>query len=243
MFKTKKHKSYVAIILLSVAACFSKGVYAESSVSDIKAKIKADALSSLKSYATQQGWKNTVAETEIWLPEPWIEANPCQGQVGIAKGRSTQPWGRVSYEIECSNPQWHTRARATLSVKTQMAIAQKSLRRGDVITAQDVVFEQRSMDRVYTDILSDIQAVKGKRVLRSLRANSVIPEQSIAKPYFVEKDAPVNIQIDTMGIQATMKGIALENGSMTERVSVRNNSSGKTISATVSGKNTVTVSF
>lgn len=241
MFNAKTHVPLVSFIALSLSM-FSGNLSASDSVERIQKQIREDARSALMAHAEQQEWKNTEASIEVWMPEPWIEANECNGRVSVALERATKPWGRVGYEVACSAPEWRTRARATVSVKTQMAIAQKSLRRGDTITQADVSFEQRSMDRVYSDILSDMSSVVGKRVLRSIRANSVIPEISIAKPYLVEKNAPIVIQVDTMGIQAAMKGIALENGSLKERVSVRNSSSGKVLSATVTGKSRVTVS-
>lgn len=217
--------------------------FAEKATQSIESKIKSDAIGELMSHARSESWLNTDARVSVWLPEQWLEANTCNSNIAIERGRSMKPWGRVSYEISCSDPAWKTRGRADVDVETQMVVANGSLQRGSTITEKDIRVEQKSLDRVYSEILSRPSEAIGKRVLRSVRAGSIVPERSIAKPFLVEKGAPLVIEVNSMGIEASMKGTALENGSLNERVSVRNESSGKTVSGMVVGRNKVRTFF
>lgn len=241
MFKCKNNAFRLLGFIFSVGLA-SGNAFGQAPSAKVEESIKAHAKKAVSQYASANGWVNTKTNVQVWMPASWIDSNPCSQEVKVKQSRASKPWGRVSYDISCEKPEWRTRGRATVNVKTQMAVAQKTLRRGDVVTSNDVAFKQMSMDRVYADILSTESEVIGKRVLRSVRSNSVIPEQSISAPFLVEKNMPVMIEVNTMGIRAQMKGTALDDASLGERVSVKNASSGKTLSATVSGKGLVSVS-
>lgn len=205
--------------------------------------IKSHSENTIKDFAQQNNWNYVDIETDIWIPESWIESNPCRGNISVHRGSSRKPWGRVSYEIRCSNPEWETRGRSQTEVETDAAVSRTVLRRGHTITANDIEIKRVELNRSYLKIYPDKDGLIGKRVRRNIRPNDIIDPRFIDKAYLVQENKPVIIEINQLGIEASMPGIALEDGALGETVTVRNASSGKTVPGIVVDKNKVLVRF
>lgn len=250
MFKVKlincRYVHYLTLLLFMSINLLSLKVYASSPNNDIataKTLIKEHSETVIREFATQNRWNYVNIETEVWIPESWIEANPCDGRLSVERGSSRKPWGRVSYEINCSNPEWQTRGRSETSVETNAAVSSTLLRRGHTLTAKDIEIKKVDLDRSYMKIYPNKENLIGNRVRRNIRPNDIIDPRFIDKAYLVEEGAPVVLEINQYGIQASMPGISLEDGALGETVTVQNQSSGKRVPGTVIDKNKVRVNF
>lgn len=212
-------------------------------IREAKALIKNHSEKEIESFARQNQWKYVDIETEVWVPDSWIESNPCHGKISVHRGSSRKPWGRVSYEIRCSNPEWETRGRSQTDIKTDAAVSATVLRRGHTITEKDIDVERVEINRSYLQIFPNKDSLVGKRVRRTIHPNDIIDPRFIDKAYLVQENQPVIIEVNQLGIEASMSGIAMEDGALGETVTVKNKNSGKAVPGTVVDKNKVLVNF
>lgn len=250
MFKVKcKNRRFIYYLTLSIFVStniLTLNAHANqenNSVEKAKSLIRDHSENEIRDFAETNRWAYVDIDTDVWVPEPWIEANPCHGNITVSRGSSRKPWGRVSYEIQCSSPEWETRGRSETEVKTDAAVAKNLLRRGHTLTANDIEVKKVELNRSYLKIFPNKDSLIGKRVRRNIRPNDVIDPRLIDKAYLVQENKPVTIQVNQLGIEASMPGIALEDGALGETVTIKNASSGKTVPGTVVDKNKVSVRF
>lgn len=237
---------YLTLLLFLSVNILSLKVYAsqhDNNISTAKNLIKDHSEKVIREFAEQNQWNYVNIETDVWIPEPWIESNPCDGAISVKRGSSRKPWGRVSYEINCINPPWQTRGRSETSVETRAAVSTTLLRRGHTLTANDLTIKKVNLDRSYMKIYPTKDNLIGSRVRRNIRPNDIIDPRFVDKAYLVQEGSPVVLEINQYGIEASMPGIALEDGALGETVTVENQSSGRRVPGTVMDKNKVRVNF
>ncbi len=132
--------------------------------------------------------------------------------------------------------------RGEVRARADVVVASRDLRRGQTIDRGDVSLQQRELSRRAEPIF-DLEAVVNKRVLRSIRADSVLDAQKIARPHLVRRRQPVTLIVRKGHMLISASGIAQENGARTDRVCVENARSGKEVYGRVVGKNTVEVAY
>ena len=215
----------------------------KSDVRTAKSLIQNHSESTIQTFAEDNNWSYVKIDSDVWVPDSWIEANPCDGKITVSRGSSRKPWGRVSYEIQCSSPEWETRGRSHTEVSTEAAVAKTLLRRGHTITSKDLEIKKVDLNRSYLKIYPNKESLVGHRVRRNVRPNDIIDPRFIDKAYLVQEDKPVLLEVNQLGIQASMPGVALEDGALGETVTVRNTNSGKEVPGVVVDKNKVSVRF
>ncbi len=132
--------------------------------------------------------------------------------------------------------------RGEVRARASVVVAARNLRRGQTIGREDVNVQQRELNR-RVEPLFDLDKVVNKRAVRSIRAESVIDAQKIARPHLVRRRQPVTLIVRKGHMQISASGISQENGSKSERVCVENASSGEEVFGYVVGRDTVEVSF
>jgi flagellar basal body P-ring formation protein FlgA len=126
----------------------------------------------------------------------------------------------------------------------EFLVPARAINRGEVIKANDVVIERRprtDLGSVPADALSNPAQVVGQAARRPLQPERAFRSTDLMKPEIVERNANVLILYELSGMSLTIRGKALEAGAEGDIVSVQNLSSQKTMQATVTGPNRVTV--
>lgn len=132
--------------------------------------------------------------------------------------------------------------RGEVRARARVVVAVRDLRRGQTIDPGDVSLQPRELSRRDEPIF-ELEEVVKKRVVRSIPADSVLDAQKIARPHLVRRRQPVTLIVRKGHMQISASGIALEDGTKTERVCVENVSSGQEVYGYVVGRDTVEVTF
>ena len=100
----------------------------------------------------------------------------------------------------------------------------RSLRRGEVITLDDLVLVSRPDHRLvgYFEKLDD---VIGRKTNRSLSVNQAVRNRHLEMDWAVEKDQTVTIETQIGGVTVASSGLALDNAQMGDLLKVLNQSS------------------
>ncbi len=190
-----------------------------------------------------QQQKLTTSHYEISPIDPRLQLADCTEPLKVALFNPPAPlMGRITLQINCTPNPWKIYVKATVHVLKAVIVAIRPLARGYTITMADVQLQERPMESLRQNYFESTAAVIGKTLKQSVATGTVISATSLEKARMVTKNQQVTI---TSGASATINvktnGVALSDGSMGERISVRNSTSNKVIEATVLAPGLVSV--
>ena len=115
----------------------------------------------------------------------------------------------------------------------KLPVPARHLRRGETITANDVVWRQvrsRAGDHI---MVSDLDDIVGLTPRRTLIAGKPIRRTDITPRMVIRKGDQIQVSLSTGSMTLTTRGIALQPGAVGETIRIRNVNSRKIIEATV----------
>jgi flagella basal body P-ring formation protein FlgA len=152
--------------------------------------------------------------------------------------------GKVTVGVRCEGTKpWTLYVPVTVSVMSQVVVAKTQLTRGSTVTREDVKLEKRDIARLHRGYLDSLDKAIGKTVKYSVRANQVVTPSRIDSPLAVKRNGRVMILAANSSVQVRMTGTALENGSIGQRIRVKNRSSKRELEARVVEQGVVQVSM
>jgi flagella basal body P-ring formation protein FlgA len=122
----------------------------------------------------------------------------------------------------------------------EVATLTRPLRQGEAIKGSDVTIERRPKIETGTDAVSPEQAI-GMAVRQPMRAGQAVRVNDLMKPVAVQRNDPVTIVYEMPGVLLSIRGKAVEAGSVGDIISVVNVQSNRTVQATVTGPGRVAV--
>lgn len=157
-------------------------------------------------------------------------------------------------ELTCAAPHWQRALRTeaagramarsivnTTQEGTGIALAlTQSLTRGTVITAEHVELVPANTEHLPGE-LNSIEAAIGRTLLVNLGESRILQARHLDHNYLVSEGNVVSIHAGLEGFSVSTGGIAMENGQLGERISVRNARSGRILQVVVTDANNVTV--
>jgi flagella basal body P-ring formation protein FlgA len=148
----------------------------------------------------------------------------------------------ISFELPGSSMSRRLPLRFTGTAREmiQVATLTRSLRQGETIKGSDVTIERRPKNEAGLDGMSPEQAI-GMAVRVSMRTGQAVRGNELMKPLAVQRNEPVIIRYEIPGIVLSVRGKAIEAGSVGDLVSVLNVQSNRTVQATVTGPGRVAI--
>jgi flagella basal body P-ring formation protein FlgA len=123
----------------------------------------------------------------------------------------------------------------------EVAVLNRSLRRGETIEAGDISVERRPRGSVPADAQKDATQFIGREARRALGAGSLVRQGDLIRPELVARGDLVTIVYQGPGLMLTLRGRATESGALGDTISVVNQQSKRVLQASVSGPGTVSV--
>lgn len=128
----------------------------------------------------------------------------------------------------------------TATETVDAAVLTRSVARGEILRASDVVVDRRPRTEVGGDTVGIKQAV-GLAARRPLSSGHALNHADLVKPQIVQRNEPITIIYEIPGIALTVRGKALEAGAIGDVISVVNTQSNRTLQGTVAGPGRVTI--
>lgn len=144
----------------------------------------------------------------------------------------------VSVDGEEATKLW---AVADIDLIAPAVTALRSLPRGSVLKAKDLVVVERRIGRLGTETYGDISPVAGKRLARSVNQGEPILGRDLEASTLVRRGSLVTVVVEQGLLKVTARGVALEDGKKGKIIRVQNLNSKKTVFARVLDSSTVKV--
>ncbi|UCD80765.1 MAG: flagellar basal body P-ring formation protein FlgA [Desulfobacterales bacterium] len=160
--------------------------------------------------------------------------------------RNAESMGKIPFTINFDvNGKFFKRvwATATVEVFSDVVVTQKPLGRYKPITEDDIEVQKMDLANLPADVITDPEAVLGKRTRRAIGAQTVLRPHLVEFPPLVKRGDVVVIIAETEGLKVTALGEVKKKGRIGERIPVINFDSKKILYARVVDANTVKVDF
>lgn len=131
--------------------------------------------------------------------------------------------------------------RTKVSVYDRIVVAKKRMKKGDIIGTVEAVIEERDVATLNQTVIRDIGMVLGKESRTFIPLENPIYDWMIKEKNYIKKNAKIKILLSSTDISIEVKGEALQDGMLGEKIKVKNLTSGKEIEGYVSGTDEVKV--
>lgn len=146
---------------------------------------------------------------------------------------------RVTIRLRCPDtPGWHIYLTARIYEKVKVVVASQSLPSGTLLSQSHLVLQEKDKSKLRGYTLQDPSIIIGARTNRFISAGQAITTQYVCS--VCEGDS-VTIVAKAGGLQVKAVGIAKEDGSLGDTITVLNRSSNRVIQAKVTAIGTVTI--
>lgn len=123
----------------------------------------------------------------------------------------------------------------------EIPILARALAQGEIVKASDLVSERKLKAELPNDFIDNADRAIGFAAHRPLRSGQPLRSGDLARQELVQRDHTVTITYEVPGVLLTMRGRALESGTVGDVVNVLNGQSKRTLQATVTGPGRVSV--
>lgn len=207
-------------------------VFAEIGKFESIDSIKATAQAFLSSHRDIQGQTNTTVsigniDSRLTLPTCGTPL-----EAFLPPGAKVQ--GKTTIGVRCQAPRpWTLYVPAKVASFSQVLVTNSPLRRGHLISTEDVSLQSRNSSSLNRAYLSDPEHVIGKVLKKNLPRKALFTNAVLAEPHVIDKGQQIDLQAGSGGLQVSATAIALSGGAVGEKIRVKNLSSSKIIEGTI----------
>lgn len=178
-----------------------------------------------------------------------LKLSRCDNDLMVNWSPGSRQVGRTTVSVACASPKpWRIFVRATVEKELLAWVLNKPVRKGEVLSRQ--MISQQSIMLGNSSLLSqphglpisEVEPWIGQVFARAVQAGRILTDQALQLPDLVTKGDSVLITYNTSQLAIKTKGVALESGSLDQKVSVKNTMSNKVFDAIVVGRSNVSIS-
>ncbi|MBS0400705.1 MAG: flagellar basal body P-ring formation protein FlgA [Proteobacteria bacterium] len=151
----------------------------------------------------------------------------CEGALGAVRGPGTVLRDRALVEVICRSPQWHVFVPARLQGSATVVALKRPRMAGDRLEPGDLVLVQADPSSLPMGYFTEPAEITGTILKRALGSGVILTNQLLQSAQGIVRGQAVTLLAETGGVEVRMKGQAMSEGSINQRIKVRNESSGK----------------
>ncbi len=149
---------------------------------------------------------------------------------------------RTIVGVRCTGEKpWKVYLPVEVIVTDKVLVASRTLPRGHVLTAEDLVVEKRDVSRLLSGYHSNIKTLVGQRLKSQLIAGRILTPAMVQADIAVKRGQTVTLTVATGGINIQMSGKALTDGAIDQRIRVENTTSGRVVEGVVRSREHVEI--
>lgn len=223
------HPLFVCALVLTVAA----GNAAATSVADIRNAAERFALAQLQESALLNGAQEY--NIEVGQLDSRIQLADCSQPLDTAF-HGQWPGAQPMVKVSCSGTSpWSLYVPVTVSVYHLIATAATPVSRGQIVDAGNVTLQKQNILATHGRFYRSADEVSGQIARRHLSPGEPLGAHNLDLPKAVKRGDDVVISASSGPIAVKMPAVALSDGRVGQKISVRNSSSQRIIRATVTG--------
>lgn len=235
----KKYENFILYLILTVYLWFSYPLFAAPQTSQWYTPEQLTELA--RAWVTDELLTlNTDSELSVTALDNRLGSKECTEPLNFSLPVGYNP-RQTTVQISCPSPTpWQLFLPVRLTEWLELVVIKQNITPGTVITADMLEIQRRERRLVRGTIVQDPTTVLGSRNKRSFNVGQIISLQDLC---LVCRGDIVTIQISNNGLSVTATGVAQQDGTLGDTITVRNQQSGRNIQTEVVGVNQVRVKF
>lgn len=166
--------------------------------------------------------------------DPRLRLRQCEQGVEAYLGPSSRMLGNTTVGVRCAGPvQWSLFVPVEIVVRGAVVVVTQALPRGTVLEPGHIRLQTQDLSGLNSGYLSSLEAAQDSVLRRAVQLGTVLTPQMLEPRRLVQRGQQVLILVENAQVAVRAEGEALENGSMGERVRVRNSRSSRIIEGVV----------
>ncbi|MCK9397569.1 MAG: flagellar basal body P-ring formation protein FlgA [Methylobacter sp.] len=168
----------------------------------------------------------------------------CAEPLEVFKTTSLIKAGRMTIGVRCNTEKkWSIFTSAVIKTYQVVVVLSQTVQRGAIVTRQHLAIEKREVSNLREDFVTEIEQVENKQATRQLDAGTIISLRSLVEPKLIKRGDKVVITTTKPDFSIRMSGVAMTDGIKGQLISVKNQTSGRIINATVVEPGLVAVKY
>ncbi|OOG27135.1 flagella basal body P-ring formation protein FlgA [Thioalkalivibrio denitrificans] len=188
-----------------------------------------------------EGFDVTVTPGRL---DPRLRLRRCDHGLEAFLGPGSRMAGSTTVGVRCPGPvTWTLYVPVNISVHGQVLVLTRPLPRGSLLEDAALRLERHDVGNLSGGYLSDLQEARHMVLRRALPAGTVLTPQMVEPPRLVQRGQRVMLVAENPAVTVRVAGEALADGSLGQRVQVRNLSSRRVVEGTVLSRGVVGVNM
>jgi flagella basal body P-ring formation protein FlgA len=118
-------------------------------------------------------------------------------------------------------------------VTEAVLVSRKTLPRGHILTADDVVAENRNISRLVGGYIADPAELLGQRLKHQIMSGKIVTPSMLVADMVIKRGQTVTLLLQNNGLNISMSGKALMDGAINQRIRVENSVSRRIVEGLV----------
>ena len=186
--------------------------------------------------------KNKQAEIKIGTLDSRLKLKQCTKPLQAFLPNGSRDMGKITIGVKCkgTNP-WSLHVPVTISVFKKVLVASRQLQKGTVLTESDIKLKKIDLAKLHYGFFEQLKQGTGKKLKKRILAGAVLTPAMLKNPQLIRRGQQINIMAQSGRMMVRMKGKALANGAVGERIKVMNVKSRKKLEGVVTSSGEVNV--
>lgn len=185
---------------------------------------------------------NAQHEISVQSPDSHLRMPACLQPLDAFIPDGYKLSGNTTVGVRCrSSKPWTLYLSAKISSYDQILVARTYIPKGTVITNSLLMKSKRDMNDYRRGYFTDSAQLIGKVARRAIARNAAVTPGAITQAVLIKRGQPVNILVQSDGIEISVKGKALMDGAVNDLIKAQNISSNKIVYGTVIAPGTIAV--
>ena len=217
------------LVILALALGVFTPVHAEQKFQSLDSIYEIVKDTVARNINTSSEYETTVLplDSQLKLPE-------CTGALEAFTTTDAIKAGRTSIGVRCNaEKKWSIFTSVVIKVYETVIVLTRPVQRGDIITGQHLAIEKRDVSKLRGDFITQAEQVENKQAARYLEAGAIMGLRSFIEPRLIKRGDKIIITSMQPAFAIRMNGVAMMDGTKGQRIRIKNENSGRIISATV----------
>jgi len=174
--------------------------------------------------------------------DPRLRLQRCDQPLEPFVRPGTKVNSRTIIGVRCTGTQpWKVYVPVNIVVMQEVLVAKKTLPRGHLVTASDVIFENHDVARLRNGYFETLTELAGQKLKQQIMGGRVLTPSMLAADIMVRRDQTVTLVVRNAQMNIAMSGKALTDGALNQRIKVENVNSERIVEGLVRSPETVEI--
>lgn len=174
--------------------------------------------------------------------DPRLRLAQCASALEAFMPNNSAPAAKVTVGVRCTAPtQWTIYVPVVTEIDAQILVLRRALARQATVAADDVELQTRRLPGTASQFISDVADLRGRHLKRSVAAGTPLTADVLVADVLVRRGQQVTLLAAGGPFEIRAQGQALSEGGASQRIRVRNVTSGKIVEGVVENASTVRV--